>query len=324
MLISEPNSWHPDAHHPLKNDVSARNTFANYYHRTRAAWSYYRDETVLPAALPRGHYCSPLPDPEQGALHSTTSLTRDPRIELPGIDLQIDEQKTLLLRMAELYPEFDWPEQSCPDRRFHFDQGWFKHADSLSLYSMLRLYRPNKVIEVGSGFSSALMLDVNERFLDRSIRFTFIEPSPERLERILRDEDRRSVQLISQPVQAVSVDTFKSLEKDDILFVDSSHVSKVGSDTHYLFFEVMPTLSSGVLVHIHDIFWPFEYPADWIREGRAWNEAYLLRAFLCFNYAFKIIFWSPLMAMLEGDVIRQRMPLYLRNTGASIWLRKTG
>ena len=88
----------------------------------------------------------------------------------------------------------------------------------------------------------------------------------------------------------MSVDTFKSLEKDDILFVDSSHVSKVGSDTHYLFFEVMPTLSSGVLVDVHDIFWPFEYPADWIREGRAWNEAYLLRAFLSFNPAFKIIF----------------------------------
>ena len=304
--------------------MSARSTLANYYHRARAAWSYYCDETVLPAALPRGHYCSPLPDPENGALHATASLTRDPRVELPGIDFQIHEQTNLLLRMAELYPQFDWAEQSCPNRRFHFDQGWFKHADSLSLYSMLRLYRPRQVVEVGSGFSSALMLDVNERFLGRSIRFTFIEPSPERLESVLREEDRLSVQLISQPVQTVSIDLFRSLNKDDILFIDSSHVSKAGSDTHYLFFEVMPALSSGVLVHVHDIFWPFEYPADWIREGRAWNEAYLLRAFLSFNQAFKIMFWSPFMALIEADLIKRKMPLYLRNTGASIWLRKTG
>ena len=95
MLISELNPWHPSTMHHL-SDLSARKTFANYYHRMRAALSYYRDETVLPAALPRGHYCSPLPNPAQGALHSISSSTRDPRVELPGIDLQIDEQKNLL------------------------------------------------------------------------------------------------------------------------------------------------------------------------------------------------------------------------------------
>jgi Methyltransferase domain len=187
---------------------------------------------------------------------------------------------------------------------------------------MLRLFRPQRVIEVGSGFSSALMLDVNDRFLKGQMFFTFIEPYADRLEAILKPEDRSSVRMIMKPVQEVALEEFKSLRSGDLLFIDSSHISKTASDVNYLFLEVIPNLAAGVLVHLHDILWPFEYPAEWIRAGCAWNESYLVRAFLIFNESFQIVFWVPFAARAWPDIITERMPAYMINTGAALWLRR--
>jgi predicted O-methyltransferase YrrM len=187
---------------------------------------------------------------------------------------------------------------------------------------MLRLFRPRRVVEVGCGFSSALMLDVNERFLEGRMQLTFIEPHPERLESLLAAGDDARIRLIRERVQDAPVDAFSELETGDILFIDSSHVSKVGSDVNFLFFEVLPRLPVGVLVHVHDIFWPFEYPADWIAGGQSWSETYLLRAFLSFNEAFEVVFWVPFAARQWPELIGERMPGYMINTGAAMWVRR--
>ena len=107
-----------------------------------------------------------------------------------------------------------------------------------------------------------------------------------------------------------------------MLFVDSTHVSKVGSDVNGILFEILPSLSKGVLVHCHDIFWPFEYPKEWIREGRAWNEAYVLRAFLQFKDTFEILFFADYLHKYERSWMKTNMPPYPRNTGGNIWIRR--
>lgn len=269
----------------------------------------------------RGDFYSPLPDLD--AVEKESARIFKPDLD-PGSDLDLgaDAQQALLEDLARFYDEFPWKEESSEGPRFHYRQKYFKFGDALILYSMLRHFAPRRVLEVGSGFSSALMLDVRARFLDGATRLTFIEPFPERLEPLLTAEDRDTVHLVYEPVQNVPLETFGALEAGDILFVDSSHVSKVGSDLNFLFFEVLPILKGGVIIHFHDIFWPFEYPRQWILDGRAWNEAYLLRAFLQYNSDFELLLFNSFAARRFRDFLEARMPVFLRNPGGSFWMRK--
>src|SRR5262249_3816423 len=114
----------------------------------------------------------------------------------------------------------------------------------------------------------------------------------------------------------------ETLGANDILFIDSTHVSKLNSDVNYELFEILPALQSGVYVHLHDILYPFEYPLDWAEEGRGWNEAYLLRAFLAYNDEFEIVLFNDLVWLRFTDDLRRDFPLWGRNPGGSIWLRK--
>ncbi len=191
---------------------------------------------------------------------------------------------------------------------------------------MLRHFRPRKVVEVGSGHSSAVMLDTNEAFLDARVDFTFIEPFPEnRLNSVLRAQDKEIAKIIPDFVQNVPLSIFAELDENDLLFIDSSHVSKGGSDLNYLIFEVLPVLKRGVLIHFHDIFYPFELPDKWVLERKwYWNENYLLRAFLMYNDSFEIVnFNSYLVVNLEKWFAKYK-PYSLNKTkeAGSIWLRK--
>jgi hypothetical protein len=119
------------------------------------------------------------------------------------------------------------------------------------------------------------------------------------------------------------LDVFESLEKNDILFIDSTHVSRVDSDVNRALFEILPRLKSGVFVHFHDVFFPFEYPRQWVFEGRAWNELYMLRAFLQYNKGFNVVLMNTFMEHFHESFFRENMPLCLKNRGGSIWLEKT-
>jgi predicted O-methyltransferase YrrM len=190
------------------------------------------------------------------------------------------------------------------------------------LYGMLREAQPRRIIEVGSGFSSAAMLDVNERVLGAGVQFTFIDPDMSRLRPLLRPEDLVRATLIEKRVQEVPLETFAVLERNDVLFIDSSHVSKIGSDVNRLFFDVLPVLAPGVLIHIHDVAGNLEYPRDWLEDGRAWNEQYLLRAFLMNNRAYRMELFTAWLWNAKNELIRERMPMCARGGGGQMWLRK--
>lgn len=153
------------------------------------------------------------------------------------------------------------------------------------------------------------------------VDFTFIEPYPERLKSLLTPHD--NVRIIEEKLQDVDTDIFSSLQAGDILFIDSTHVSKIDSDVNLYLFNILPRLAKGVLIHIHDIPYPFEYYKEWIYNGRAWNEAYMIRTFLQFNTSFKIKFWGSYFENVHKELYFKHMPLCAKCPGGSLWLEKT-
>jgi hypothetical protein len=201
--------------------------------------------------------------------------------------------------------------------------GSYPLGDAMTLHCMLRHLRPRRIIEIGCGFSSAVILDTNEHYLEGALDCTFIDPDHGRLLPLLKPSDRDRARLIERRLQDVSLDHFAQLESGDILFVDSSHVVKLGSELNTILFDILPRLAAGVHVHFHDIFYPFEYPPEWVREGRAWNESYLLRAFLSFNRAFEISFFFTYLSRFHADRLHDALPGAMEAGGVSLWLKKT-
>lgn len=272
--------------------------------------------------VPPGHFYSPIPDRDEVE-------SREERIfcapaELPGIDLNEKGQLSLLKELASFYGEMPFTEEKKQGLRYYFNNVAFCHTDAVMLYSVLRWLRPRRLIEVGSGFSSAVTLDTNEHFLGGTLDITFIEPYPETLKGLLAEKDRERAALISKPLQDVGLDLFRKLRAGDILFIDSTHVAKTGSDVNYIFFDVLEALEPGVWIHFHDIMYPFEYPREWVYEGLAWNEAYMLRAFLQHNGDYRIRLFNTYIHRFHREVLEKNMPVCLRNTGGSIWIEKLG
>jgi len=241
---------------------------------------------------------------------------------MPGLELNEQGQLRLFDELTKYYPEQPFTPQQNPQRRYWFGNPAYSYADAVLLYCMMRHVRPRRIVEVGSGYSSAAMLDVDELFFNSSIQFTFIEPQSQLLRSLVKPADLDRVRLIEAPVQSVELSTFTELEAGDILFIDSSHVSKVGSDVNHIFFNVLPALPSGAFMHFHDVFYPFEYPLEWVYEGRAWNETYLLRAFLQYNNQFEIQLFNTFIDWFHKEKYFREMPLVEKNTGGSIWLKK--
>jgi hypothetical protein len=277
---------------------------------------------------PPGHFYSPIPDLRE--LREQTSARCEQGIEnLPGIELNEARQLQMVDAFAQFCGELPFPDKQSRQFRYFFDNPYFSYGDGVILYSVLRSFRPVRVVEVGSGFSSAEMLDVNDVFFDRAVEFIFIEPRPERLYSLVSEQDKRSYRIEVKPVQRVDSAVFRSLAQNDILFVDSSHVGKSHSDVLHILFEILPRLNKGVLVHFHDVMWPFEYPQSWLEEGRAFNEAYFLRAFLQHNSAFEVLFFNAFMMAQHAELLRVRMPRMLKSPStpetignSSLWLRK--
>lgn len=269
--------------------------------------------------FPPGHFYSPLPSREETAEAFARGGFGPP---FPGVDLNEAGQVERLERFAGWYAEQPFPEEAAPGRRFHLANPSYGHFDAIMLYAMLREARPRRIIEVGSGFSSAAMLDLNEHVLGGAVDFTFIDPDMRRLRPLLREGDVGRVTLVERRVQEVPLETFAALGAGDVLFIDSSHVSKIGSDVNRLYFDVLPALAPGVLIHIHDVAGNLEYPREWFDEGRAWNEQYLLRAFLMHNAAYRIELFTGWLFNTRHAWFRERMPLCARGGGGQLWLRK--
>jgi predicted O-methyltransferase YrrM len=270
-----------------------------------------------------GHFYSPLVHEDEGDFSHLINLwdIKQKEVELPGIKLDKKAQLAMLKQLSSRQKELA-QYIGNEEKRFRLDNDQFGHMDMSFLYLMLRHLRPKQIIEVGSGWSSALMLDVNQQFPESAAKLTFVEPYPQRLYTAMRRGDKKYCKVIEKGVQAVDVAQFQTLGKDDLLFIDNSHVSKTGSDVNHLFLDILPRLKKGVVVHIHDIFYPFEYPIQWvIEEKRNWNEIYVLHALLIGSDLFEILFWPSYIRAFNKAAIDKQVPT-ADDFGGSIWLRK--
>lgn len=271
--------------------------------------------------VPPGHFYSPIPALDDIRANERSIFGNVSR-HVGGIDLREAEQLELLDGFKKYYDELPFQAHKTPNLRYFFENPNYSYSDAIFLYFMMRHVMPKRIIEVGSGYSSCVMLDTNDLYFNGSIATTFIDPYPELLLSQIVENDRDKMRIIGSGVQDVDAKEFQALQANDILFIDSTHVSKVHSDVNRLFFEILPRVNEGVYIHFHDIFYPFEYPREWIYEGRAWNEAYLLRAFLQYNSSFRIVLMNTFLERFHRDFFEQAMPLCLKNPGGSIWLRK--
>jgi predicted O-methyltransferase YrrM len=270
--------------------------------------------------VPPGDALSPIPSLER-VRERQQEIYAVPR-EMPGLDLNEAGQLRLFEELLAFYPQQPFTAERTTLRRYWFENPAYSYSDAILLYCMMRFLKPRRVIEVGSGYSSCAILDTNEIFFQNSIECTLIEPRPQLVRSLLNANDVERVTLIEKDLQQVDSGLFSQLEANDILFIDSSHVSKIDSDVNHLFFRILPALKSGVYIHFHDVFYPFEYPLAWVYEGRAWNEAYLLRAFLQYNDKFQIQLMNTFIDWFHKEKYFREMPLVQKNTGGSIWIKK--
>lgn len=239
---------------------------------------------------------------------------------LDGIEM--NEQKQLnLLKDLSIYQEeysripFKGKPQGC---KFYFKNLAFDGVDALLYYCMIRYFSPQNIIEVGSGWSTKIAAQAVVK--NGQGKLICIEPYPQPFMQKLFPGLSK---VIAKKVEDIPMDFFSQLKKDDILFIDSSHTVKTGGDVNYLFLEVLPRLNKGVVIHIHDIFFPFDYPKDWIlKDHRLWAEQYLLQAFLMFNGSFQILYSNSYMGYKHLKDVKNTFPKSPFYKGGSIWIQK--
>jgi len=271
------------------------------------------------------NYYQPIPD--------TTTLKDDlwkKQSELVGININEKNQINLLslfsTRFKGEYSNFPRNKTAIP-YQYYVDNGAFESVDGEILYCMIRHLKPKKITEVGSGFSTLLSAQAVLKNIEDDSSYecelTAIEPYPNE---ILVKGFPGFSKLLTKRVQEVPLSEFEKLRENDILFIDSSHVLKIGSDVHYEYLEILPRLGKGVVIHAHDIFLPAEYPREWVlKEYWFWTEQYLLQAFLSFNEVFEALWAGSYMHLKYPEELEAAFNSYNRNERwpASFWMRKT-
>lgn len=282
-------------------------------------------EGPVPAAFPNGHFYSPVPNVTE--LESRAPSLFAPREAMPGIDLDPAGHEALIAAAMPLAREFDPPTTAdggeLEATRYFSGNSQFAGLDALALFALLRHWRPRRIVEVGSGFSTLLIAEVNRRFLGGSVHVTCIEPYPRPF---LRAGLPGVATVRVEAVQDTPMALFAALEAGDVLFIDSSHVAKTGSDVVHLLLDVVPTLAPGVRVHVHDVFLPDDYPSAWsIAENRSWNEQYLLRALLTDSPRYHVLFAAHHAARTHHGALRQALGLAEGAplpSGGSFWFER--
>lgn len=264
------------------------------------------------------HYYEPLFNPA----HLRKPMSNDR--ELAGIDWNVATQLDLLSRFRFNDELLRFPVNRQPNHGFFYRNGFFESGDAEFLYSMIRLFKPKRIFEVGSGQSTLLAtsaIKVN-RSEDAGYQCEHLCIEPYEVGWL----DQLNVTVMREPVELIDTSLFHQLEKDDILFIDSSHVIRPQGDVLFEYFEILPILKPGVLIHIHDIFTPKDYLEEWVQSVCFWNEQYLLEAFLSYNSKFKIIGALNFLKHHYPDELTEACPvlrqeLESREPG-SFWLRR--
>jgi len=245
-----------------------------------------------------------------------------------GIDFNVEEQLAILEKFDYNRELLEYP----LDKPNHYSQSFFyynnpnfKSGDAEYLYNIIRLYKPSKIVEIGSGFSTLIaheaVLKNEQEDRNSTCEHICIEPYQRNW---LEDT---GVSVIRQPVEQIDVDWFKRLNQNDILFIDSSHIIRPQGDVLFEYLCILPVLNSGVTIHIHDIFTPKDYPAEWLfKKVRLWNEQYLLEAFLSFNKKFKIIGALNYLSHHHLIEFSAKCPIFCKEHDSrepgSMWLQK--
>ena len=275
--------------------------------------------------LTANHFYSVIPDTRE-----LPASLWEKESQLPGIDMRDEPQLAFLTEAAERFgselaaiPR----SQDDADGGYFIDNHAFESVDAEVLYSLIRLNKPRRVLEIGSGWSTLLSMSAlaANRADGAPGELTAIEPYPHAFVKTAVEAEPHS-EMLDEQVQGLPLDMFSSLEENDILFIDSSHVLRIGSDVQYEFLEILPRLKPGVLVHVHDIFLPGEYPRDWVYgdEHRFWNEQYLLQAFLIDNAHADVVWGSSYMHRRHPEALEKSIPSYDRTTRfpGSFWFRR--
>ena len=285
----------------------------------------YKEKCRVRCAFPDGHFHSPVVDPTKVADYvadTSRSIGLLQSGDLSGIALNEARMVEFWNQNAHQIAQTPFTEAPTAENRYYYDNAVFPYGDAIILRAIIGTFRPKNIIEIGSGYSSACILDSAEHFGLDELTLTCIEPYPSRLKGLLRPGDMDRVTIIERPVQTCPATDFQCLQPNDILFIDSTHVMKTGSDVHHELFNILPAVAPGTLIHFHDIQYPFEYPDDWIQKNFSWNEIYALRAFLMYNPNFEVIFFNSMFAYKQSALIKTTFSPFLKNPGGSLWLRK--
>ena len=234
-----------------------------------------------------------------------------------------------LLLLNEVFPKYAEETvfsktQNGDPREFYLENGSFGPVDAEVLHALIRHFKPQKIIEIGSGYStlvSARACILNKQKDGVTTELIAIEPYPNET---LKQGIEGLTELIEKPLEQVPLSMFSGLGENDFVFIDSTHVLKIGGDVKYLYLEVLPRLTGGVLVHSHDIFFPAEYPKQWVRENHwFWTEQYMLQAFLAFNSEFEVLWASQYMSRKYPKKVALTFPSFTDGAyPGSLWIKR--
>lgn len=275
---------------PSTQRAMRRPIFLRVKKRMRARTFLFLEKYARVHILPV-HFTSPIP-----SVHNLGPEVSTKVHSCKGLDLNGDGQ---LAMMRDLFPKY------AAEYTPAVNSG-LSRVDAFVLYALVRARKPRTFIEIGAGESTLVTLRATERNAAEGFpcEVTAIDPYPPKY---LREITTPGFKLVVSKVEDIPEPEFDGA---DILFIDSSHVAKVGSDVNYEILNLVPRVKVGALVHWHDIMIPVDYPASFFREGAFWNESYMVHAFMLFNSAFKTLWAARYAQIVHGDELRRVFPYF--------------
>jgi len=269
------------------------------------------------------HFYQPIPEYEE--IPNTFFQTKQ---SFPGFKIDDTTIRQTLERLSLYSDECVWPEQPDTPSTYYAQNPHFGYSSACVLHSLIRAYNTKNIVEIGSGFSTMISMGaLTKNYTENDYSLTCIEPYPNAAIQKMVQNNQGTMRLLTAKAEEVNPEHYLNLNANDILFIDSSHVSKLNSDVNFLYLNILPRLKKDVIIHIHDIYIPYEYPREhfFSRQKIFWNEQYFLQAFLTGNSAFEIILPNYYTQKdLSQDfqlAFRHYNPLTHRKS-SSIWLRK--
>ncbi len=285
-------------------------------HRSNAAIRAYAFERSLLSRLGFQivvkNFYSPIPD-----VYSLDKAVWERRSELTGIDFDLERQLELLGELEPYFREFDPPERDAGPHRYYSDNPSYGRGDADLLHAMTRHHRPQRIVELGSGFTTLVLAGAVR---EQGGELHVYDPYPG----VAGPETRGVTSFKPVSAQDVPVSVFEELEAGDFLIVDTTHTVKIGGEVNRIVLEILPRLAPGVVVHFHDIFLPYEYPREWAeRFGLYWSEQYLLQAFLALNSGYEVVCALHALSRDRPERVHELIPaLAAGGSPAAFWIRR--